>query len=509
MYKQFLLAFFPFLVIFLIIFGAIKYPEVTIIGLLLFNMFWVTKLIIQNYEIYNTSKLINYFKNINLYDEILNSNSLKILDEKPVPNSFYSKYINSHINASIYFKLSKIEHLIVIPEYKENSKILADTLECIKGQQFPSDKIHICIAQEDRDSEKDETFNELQRKYGNCFKSFFRTNHIKTEHEIIGKDSNLHSANKEIQKRFSNEEKDNIMVTVLDADNRIVNQNYLGQLAFMASIEEDNTYTMYKGINFFYGNYKDIPFYERVVASQLSMWSCGNSIYSYVAPISSYSYILSKLDNIAWDGRTISDEQELFFNGVNKYPDKFKILPIFLPLYLSMPSQSFYFLNNFIPLYKQFLRQLYGAVVLDTKLIEDILKNSNIGIYRKIAYIYYMLDTHIMWPVTIVALSFGVDMFYLFDKSFVSSGIGLTIINLQNIILIFAVILYGITILFDIRFRFEYRESHFKPSREIFLAFGWIYMPVIQFFIAFVPYVEIAIRILINKPLQHIPSEKR
>ena len=84
-----------------------------------------------------------------------------------------------------------INHIIVIPTYKEPVTILERTLTALSKQSYPTKNLHIMVSFEEREG-KDalEKAAALTKQFGNTFGSLMTTFHPDIEGEIKGKSSN-------------------------------------------------------------------------------------------------------------------------------------------------------------------------------------------------------------------------------------------------------------------------------------------------------------------------------
>jgi cellulose synthase/poly-beta-1,6-N-acetylglucosamine synthase-like glycosyltransferase len=55
----------------------------------------------------------------------------------------------------------KVNHLIVIPSYKESYEKIKETLESIREQTFPKEQIHVYMAFEAREEVKNQHMDEV------------------------------------------------------------------------------------------------------------------------------------------------------------------------------------------------------------------------------------------------------------------------------------------------------------------------------------------------------------
>ena len=84
----------------------------------------------------------------------------------------------------------KVTHIVVIPNYKENVEKLRETFKSLVNQTFPTKRIYVVLAMEEREESAKEKadilIKEFQHKFGNIIASF----HPDLPGEVKGKSSN-------------------------------------------------------------------------------------------------------------------------------------------------------------------------------------------------------------------------------------------------------------------------------------------------------------------------------
>jgi len=86
----------------------------------------------------------------------------------------------------------KVQHLVLIPNYKEPLHIIERTLDALAKQTFPLANIHIVLACEQREGPSAyEKVDYLEKKYAALFGSFISSHHPVITGEVVGKSSNM------------------------------------------------------------------------------------------------------------------------------------------------------------------------------------------------------------------------------------------------------------------------------------------------------------------------------
>ena len=97
--------------------------------------------------------------------------------------------------------VSKVRHIIILPNYKEHEEKLALTIEYIAKQSFSPQQIAVVLAMEEREGKigQEKAVN-LLRRFKDHFGAMFATYHPQIPNEVAGKSSNQAWAGKEAYK---------------------------------------------------------------------------------------------------------------------------------------------------------------------------------------------------------------------------------------------------------------------------------------------------------------------
>ena len=144
----------------------------------------------------------------------------------------------------------KVNHMVIIPTYKEPQYILERTIDSLLAQTLPKKQLSVVIAQEDRAPFEDKVtkMKNLQDKYGKQFGNFLVTLHKLAAGEVIGKASNERDAAICSKKELVDKKGMNIYyltVTSCDADH-VFHRNHFASLTF--KFLDDHSRPKYSGI---------------------------------------------------------------------------------------------------------------------------------------------------------------------------------------------------------------------------------------------------------------------
>ena len=152
------------------------------------------------------------------------------------------KRIKEHMSANwteklIHFKYDHIYHMIMLPFYKEDERLIDKTLKSLLDCEYNSKRLIIVLAAEERAGEEPlEIAGRMKKKYGKLFGHFIVTVHRDgIEGEMAGKGSNISYAAEEARKLVLDKKKlsyDDVLVSAFDIDTVVYSQ-YFACLTWM------------------------------------------------------------------------------------------------------------------------------------------------------------------------------------------------------------------------------------------------------------------------------------
>src|SRR5207237_1441031 len=117
--------------------------------------------------------------------------------------------------------VEKVNHVVVIVNYKEKVEKIRLTLQALANQSLPTKQLHIVLAMEEREPEAKERAEILKKEFAHIFGSIFATYHPDAAGEVKGKSSNEAYAGRVAYKKLFEEKHlaiDYATVSSVDAD---------------------------------------------------------------------------------------------------------------------------------------------------------------------------------------------------------------------------------------------------------------------------------------------------
>jgi len=408
-----------------------------------------------------------------------------------------------------FYDWQKVQHIIIIPNYKEPIYIIQRTLDALAAQSFPLKNLHIVLGCEQREGpsayEKVET---LTKKYHDVFGSFIASFHPAITGEVVGKSSNMAWAAKTAKREIVEKKKLNIRyctITSEDVDARFHYQHFAA-LTYKFLDHPHRFERIWQPAILYYNNIWKIPAPIRVFSTiasitQIAMLNRKDRLINF----STYSTSLKMIDEIGyWDTDVIPEDYRIFFKAYFKTEGKVAVEPIFLPVYADA-AQSSTFGKTMINQYEQVKRWAWGTSD-DPWIIQQWLKAKNIPFWDKTIRVLKVLEDHFLWPVNWFAVTIGATLPPLLNPVFARTVLGKSLPQTSSAILTISLISLLVTIFIDWQARPDKETVSWK--RKVLMPFEFLLMPLVGLFFSALPGLDAHTRLMLGKYIEYKVTEK-
>lgn len=128
------------------------------------------------------------------------------------------------------YKDNDIEHIIIVPAYKEDLETLRETLDVLGSHTQARDRYRICLAMEEREQGSEKKALQLQMEYEEVFAEIDHSQHPVIIGEAAGKSSNVNWGARYMATKFDASERSKQVITVIDSDT-CLSQDYFQMVA--------------------------------------------------------------------------------------------------------------------------------------------------------------------------------------------------------------------------------------------------------------------------------------
>lgn len=293
-----------------------------------------------------------------------------------------------------------IHHLVVFPSCGEPVEVLEESLRHVADQDYPTERVSVLVAFEERDPAALEKAMRLRSRFGSQFADLWVTLHPEVPDEPAGKGSNLAFAiprARQLMLERGHLDLSKVLVTICDADSRL-HSGYLGALTHSYLTDPNGRFCLYQPAVLFHANTERIPFYVRVVDGLYSVLQLARLMARYkLVTQSTYSLALSACHAIGyWDPEVIPEDSHMFFKMFFTWGERTRVKPIFLPV-LADAAEGRTWWRAVVSHYRQARRWSWGVSDVPYVLLHAVSRR-HIPLLPRILRSAHYVKEHVLWP---------------------------------------------------------------------------------------------------------------
>lgn len=405
----------------------------------------------------------------------------------------------------------KIKHVVIVPNYNESVEVLSRSLSGFaKQKQVDRNNLFVILAMEKRAPGAQKRAEILIDKFKSKFGYVQATYHpAGLPGEIIGKASNEAWAAKKARIMLKEKGIDinNVTITSCDADAKF-HPHYFAALNYSFSVNKDRYERFWQSPIFWYNNIHLVPFPIKMLgvighAIHLSdLQEPSRLIFNY----SCYSLSFKLLDDVGyWHTNIIPEDWHLFLQAFFKTRGKASVEPIYLPTYIDAPHARTWF-GSLKNRYEQCKRHAWGATDIPYAVKESI-RHTEIPLMKRVARIYKMVETHVIWSTNWFVLTLGATLPVLINPAFSRTSLGYNLPRMAEAVLTICLFALAVMVIVDLLLR----PKEAKP-KTVFAAVKevvqWATLPLITLPLSVLPGLHAQTMLMFGKRLEYKVTEK-
>lgn len=293
-------------------------------------------------------------------------------------------------------------HVIFLPTYKEEYKVVDSTLESLQNNTYHNSKMIVVLGGEEGDKQHFESIvSRINEKYRGVFNRIITTVHPRNlPDERPGKGSNLnwmaHQLDKILKADYANVPIENIIVSAFDVDT-IAHPQYFSYLTYLYCTEPNPTRSSYQPIALFSNNIWSASAPVRIGAFGTTFWLFGELARpERLWTFSSHSMSWKMLKDVGfWQKDIVSEDSRIFMQALMYYHGDYRVTPMYLPVSMDAVTGKTY-RESLRALYQQMLRWAWG-VEHTPYLIDGFRKDKLIPVRQKIKYLFNHIEGMHTW----------------------------------------------------------------------------------------------------------------
>jgi cellulose synthase/poly-beta-1,6-N-acetylglucosamine synthase-like glycosyltransferase len=405
----------------------------------------------------------------------------------------------------------RINHLVMVPTYREPPEVLEVMLDHLAAQDFPLRNISVVLAFEERDLGARERAARLVAQFEGTFRNLWVTYHPDREGEIRGKSSNLAYAARWAKHALVDEggvDIRDVIVTVCDADSRL-HPKYLSALSYGFVTSPSRRYAIWQPALMFYSNIWRIPAIARISAGLYSVWQLSRLVASYkLVTQSTYSLGLSTCHAVGyWDVDVIPEDSRMFFKVFFAlgHEHEVRVHPIFLPV-LADAAEGPSFWSTIVSHYRQTRRWAWGVSDVPY-VVRRTFERRTVPLWARVRRVGFYIEEHVCWPTHWFLLTIGANLVAYFAPATALAPSTALLTTAAAWLLMLCLPCLGVVVFLDRRLRPE----PLVPLTwwdQTFNLLVWLFIPVVGLILTTLPALDAHTRLLLGKYLHYQVTEK-
>lgn len=410
---------------------------------------------------------------------------------------------------SVLSNFPKMNHLVIIPTYKEGIEKIKETIDTFRIQTFPRERIYVFVAFEEREKDAKEKAKILKSEYGDVFGGIHFTFHPDLPNEVKGKSSNQAYAGREAERVLIDKLKLDInylTVSSVDAD-CIFDKHFFSYLSHEFLKSKEPHLRFWQSANVNYNNFWQVPSFIRVIAFFGSLWRASLLVQGLrLIPNSTYTLSFKLLKDIDyWDTDVVPEDYRIYFKAFFKSFGKVSVDPIFLKTSMDSPKSQTY-MKSLMNKYHQERRWAWG-ISDDAVYLKWWFMVREAPFFKKTYLVGNVLLDHILWPVNWYIITISANLIVILNPVFSRTSLGYSLPRLSGFILTLCLFALFVLIYVD----FDMRSKRYQGAskfRQFIFPLEFVLMPIAGFFLSSLPALISHIQLIIGKRLEYKVTEK-
>lgn len=381
--------------------------------------------------------------------------------EYPVPNDIY--------------------HAVFVFVYKESYEVVHPTIQALIDGNYDPKRMYLVLAYEERGGKAaKDVVKKVNQQYKGQFADILAYEHPDgLPDEVIGKGPNATYAGQKFADyvKKNNLKPENIIVTTLDADNR-VDSNYFPYLTYEWIVNPKRQKVSFQPICLFTNNIWDVPAPMRVMAVGNSFWNVISSMRPHLLRnFASHAQGLQALIEMNfWSKRTIVEDGHQYWRSYFFFDGDYSVVPLRVAVGQDAVLSSTY-RKSLVAQFIQVRRWAYGASDVSYVANQIRKRNKKTKFWPAFTRWVRLLDSHVTQAAIAPIIAFGGWVPLLINpessRELVVHELPMVIGTIQQIAMIgiFVTVFTSLAML-------PPRPERYSKKRSLLMVIQWVLMPV-------------------------------
>ena len=310
--------------------------------------------------------------------------------------------------ASEIWDWRSIVHVVFLPTANEPAEIIEPAIQSLMDANFPKSQMIIVLGTEERENPETRLpkVEYLKNKFQGVFRDFIVTTHEVAAGEMKCKASNAAYASKKLMVYLDERKIDykKVIFSNFDCDS-VAHPEYFAALTYAYITTPKRLQRAYQPIPVYHNTLWDTNAIVRMIVTGSSFWHLYQSTRREMVTFSSHSEPFDTLVKVGfWPVNMISEDSVIYWKCLSYFDGDYEVHPIHLPISLDAVLAETYW-KTIVNQYKQNRRWAYGIENFPITM-RAIWPNTKIALKTKMRISFEMLEGHYTWATTAFVLAF-------------------------------------------------------------------------------------------------------
>ncbi len=510
--------------------GSFFFPAVASIAIILFDLYFILKVIFITYYSVDAHLEMKRNKKINWWDRCENivhpekyaqnlEERIQDMQKSLKELSFFAFRKKSIVKSELkkekvfleevknlipikdeIWDWRNIMHVVFLPTANESAEVIEPAIQSLANANFPKSQMIVVLGTEEReDAEKRlAKVKYLKDKFDGVFHDFIVTTHEVAKGEMKCKASNAGYATKKLMVYLDEKGIDytRVIFSNFDCDS-VAHPEYFAALTFAYITNPKRLQRAYQPIPMYHNTLWDTNAVVRMIVTGSSFWHLYQSTRKEMVTFSSHSEPFDTLVKVGfWPVNMISEDSIIYWKCLSYFNGDYQVQPIHLPISLDAVLADTYW-GTTVNQYKQNRRWAYGIENYPVTM-RSIWPNKKFPLGEKLRISFEMLSGHYTWATTafILALAGWLPL-ALGSEEFNSSVLAHNLPYITQILVQISLIGLFVTIPLSL-LSLPPKPKKYHWTRYSYMLFQYALFPFVALFSA-LPAIDSQTRLLFGK----------
>ncbi|PIP27559.1 MAG: hypothetical protein COX30_01240 [Candidatus Moranbacteria bacterium CG23_combo_of_CG06-09_8_20_14_all_39_10] len=310
--------------------------------------------------------------------------------------------------ASEIWDWRSIVQVVFLPTANEPAEIIEPAIQSLANANFPKSQMIVVLGTEERENPETRLAKVayLQKKFQGVFRDFIVTTHEVAAGEMRCKASNAAYASKKLMVYLDERKIDykKVIFSNFDCDS-VAHPEYFAALTYGYITTPKRLQRAYQPIPVYHNTLWDTNAVVRMIVTGSSFWHLYQSTRREMVTFSSHSEPFDTLVKVGfWPVNMISEDSIIYWKCLSYFDGDYEVYPIHLPISLDAVLAETYW-KTIVNQYKQNRRWAYGIENFPITM-RAIWPNKKVPLKTKLRISFEMVEGHYTWATTAIVLAF-------------------------------------------------------------------------------------------------------